>query len=186
MMEHLRDRLSGLPETARGAAEELVSARDALAARIDSIRGMTPSGRQSRIHGDFHLGQVLVVHNDVLIIDYEGEPARTLEEREAKTSPLRDVAGMLRSFDYALWTALDRRIQKGGDAERAADMVENWREATQETFLTAYRDRLGGDPIRPTDPAFEATLLDLFLIQKAAYEVDYELAMRPNWVGIPK
>ncbi|MGR3757552.1 MAG: maltose alpha-D-glucosyltransferase [Tranquillimonas sp.] len=185
MMEHLRDRLSGLPETARGAAEELVSARDALAARIDSIRGMTPSGRQSRIHGDFHLGQVLVVHNDVLIIDYEGEPARTLEEREAKTSPLRDVAGMLRSFDYALWTALDRRIQKGGDAERAADMVENWREATQETFLTAYRDRLGGDPIRPTDPAFEATLLDLFLIQKAAYEVDYELAMRPNWVGIP-
>ena len=150
----------------QGEAAELagmvLAQRSALEARIDAAA--VPGGTLTRIHGDYHLGQVLVSQNDLIVIDFEGEPARPMAERHAKSSPLRDVAGMLRSIDYAAATALQAAPE--GEA-RAAE----WREKTRADFLAAYGE---------TGP-----LLDLFEIQKAAYEVLYELASRPTWAPIP-
>ncbi|MBC7137200.1 MAG: maltose alpha-D-glucosyltransferase [Defluviimonas sp.] len=185
VLDRLAAHLDALPETGRALAERVLESRAALEERIADLRGKTPSGGLCRIHGDYHLGQVLVVQTDVMIIDFEGEPTRGLSERQAKSSPLRDVAGMLRSFDYALWSTVRRRIELGADPERTAETIEGWRQATQGAFLGAYREALGDAAIRPDDPAFEKALLDLFLIQKAAYEVGYEMAMRPDWIDIP-
>jgi maltose alpha-D-glucosyltransferase/alpha-amylase len=184
-LDRLAGRLDRLSEIGRPLAEALLDRRAALDARLARTAEQTPSGGLARIHGDYHLGQVLVAQNDVVIIDFEGEPTRSLAERTAKTSPLRDVAGMMRSFDYALWTAVRRRLDLGADPERTLDGIDRWRQATQGTFLEAYRTAISGAPVHPTDEAFERALLDLFLIQKAAYEVDYETAMRPDWIEIP-
>ena len=185
VLDRLSSRLGTLPDTGRALAQRVLDNRAALEARIAGLRGQTPSGGICRIHGDYHLGQVLVVQTDVMIIDFEGEPTRGLAERQAKSSPLRDVAGMLRSFDYALWSTVRRRIELGADPEQTAETIEGWRQATQGTFLEAYREAVGDASIRPADPGFENALLDLFLIQKAAYEVGYEMAMRPDWIDIP-
>ena len=147
---------------------------------------MRPSGGRSRIHGDYHLGQVLIAQNDVAIIDFEGEPMRSLAERRAKASPLRDVAGMLRSFDYAASMALDRHQQAFGTVgPRAAARVAEWRDETTAAFLAAYREHVAGAATMPEDEALTDALLDLFLLQKAIYEIDYELGNRPAWVRIP-
>ncbi|WP_375260805.1 maltose alpha-D-glucosyltransferase [Palleronia sp.] len=184
-LDRLNGRLGSLSDTNRAVAEAVLQRRDDLLNRIEALRSATPAGGIGRIHGDYHLGQVLVVETDVMIIDFEGEPARSLAERQAKTSPLRDVAGMMRSFDYALWSTLRRRIEMGADPDRTMAHVEGWRQATQGTFLQAYRDTAASSKLHPSDPEFEQALLDLFLIQKAAYEVGYEMAMRPDWIDIP-
>jgi len=185
VLDRLSARLDALGETGRALAEPLLERRGALHDRLDALPGQTPSGGRCRIHGDYHLGQVLVVQTDVMIIDFEGEPTRSLAERTAKSSPLRDVAGMLRSFDYALWSTVRRRLELGADAERTLAGVDGWRHTTQGTFLDAYRETMEGAPVHPGDARFERALLDLFLIQKAAYEVGYEMAMRPERIDIP-
>ncbi|MBS1302579.1 maltose alpha-D-glucosyltransferase [Loktanella sp. SALINAS62] len=185
VLDHLQGHLGALSDTGRALAEKLLDQRRTLLDRISGLKSANPSGGLSRIHGDYHLGQVLVVQTDVMIIDFEGEPTRSLAERTAKTSPLRDVAGMLRSFDYALWTTARRRIELGADPHQTLDGVDHWRAVTSGTFLDAYRDTMDGAAVHPAERDFEQALLDLFLIQKAAYEVAYEMAMRPDWIEIP-
>ncbi|WP_299362880.1 maltose alpha-D-glucosyltransferase [uncultured Paracoccus sp.] len=184
-LDRLATGLSGLGDTSRALAEQAIACRATLIERVDRVRGMSPSGGRCRIHGDYHLGQILVAQTDVVIIDFEGEPGRSPAERTVKTSPLRDVAGMLRSFDYALWSTVRRRIDLGADPEGTLAGVRAWRRATQGAFLEAYRETMGNDPLHPADSDFERALLDLFLIQKAAYEISYEMAMRPGWLDIP-
>jgi maltose alpha-D-glucosyltransferase/alpha-amylase len=183
--ERLEAQRARLGETSGALADAALAQRDALLGRLGALREATPSGARCRIHGDYHLGQVLVVQTDVAIIDFEGEPTRSLAERRAKTSPLRDVAGMLRSFDYALWSTYRRRIELGADPERTLEGVTQWRRATQDAFLGAYRETMAGAAAHPTDATFEAGLLDLFLVQKATYELGYEMSMRPDWIDIP-
>jgi maltose alpha-D-glucosyltransferase/alpha-amylase len=137
--------------------------------------------RRTRVHGDLHLGQMLVAGNDVAIIDFEGEPLKTLEERRAKHLPLRDVAGMLRSFDYA--AAQIERSAKQASAEgkaRAAAVLSQFRSAAAQAFLTGYEtgrgEKLSAD---------EHSLLQFLVLEKAAYEVTYEAANRPSWIGVP-
>jgi len=185
VLDRLAAQLDRLGETARPLAQSLLDRRETLTARIDAVKDVTPSGGLCRIHGDYHLGQVLVARTDVMIIDFEGEPTRTLEERTAKALPLRDVAGMLRSFDYALWSTVYRRLELGADPERTLAGVDGWRKATQGAFLEAYEAGMAGAEVHPGDPATAQALLDLMLIQKAAYEVGYEMAMRPDWIDIP-
>ena len=176
---------AALPDpVAQSLAAQVKARRDDVFERIGRAAGLAPSGAASRVHGDYHLGQVLVGQNDVVIIDFEGEPSRSLEERQAKSPALRDVAGMLRSFDYALWTALRRRLEAGADPVQAMAQVGRWREATSGGFLTAYRAEIEGHPIAPEE-SFEAALLDLFLIRKCVYEIDYESRYRPGWAEIP-
>ncbi|PTE20517.1 maltose alpha-D-glucosyltransferase [Cereibacter changlensis JA139] len=186
LVTSLKTQLPGLPEAILPLAEAVIAARDPLVERVRRVAGFEPSGSLSRIHGDYHLGQVLLAQNDVAIIDFEGEPKRGLEERRAKSSPLRDVAGMLRSFDYAAESALLRHVESFGPAsERAAARAEAWRVAASAEFLDAWRKTAEGADNLPQDPALTDALLDLFLLQKAIYEAGYELGMRPAWLGIP-
>ncbi|WP_308915043.1 maltose alpha-D-glucosyltransferase [Jannaschia sp. LMIT008] len=171
-------------EVGAALARQVKDRRDDLLARLSRAAEMTPSGKLARVHGDYHLGQVLIAQGDVAIIDFEGEPARALAERQAKASPLRDVAGMLRSFDYALWTALFRRLEAGADEAVALAEIGRWRDATAGGFLAAYREAMEGHPLSP-DADFEAAMLDLWLIRKCAYEIDYERNFRPGWISIP-
>ncbi len=170
---------------AKEDAAALASARKAILAYVAAATDHPPSGLKSRVHGDLHLGQVLVAQDDVFIIDFEGEPQRSLSERREKTSPLRDVAGMLRSFDYAAWSALDRvRGVVGTVTPAIRDRAFGWRDAAGRDFLEGYAATAGSAGFLP-DPELQRALLDLFLIQKAAYEVQYEAANRPDWLSIP-
>jgi maltokinase len=133
------------------------------------------SGRVIRTHGDYHLGQTLWRSNDWVLLDFEGEPARTLVERRRKRSPLRDVAGMLRSFAYAATAAA---------VTRNADIPEDWEERARERFLESYLETVDATLLPPGDAAVER-LLAVFELEKAVYELRYELDNRPDWVGIP-
>jgi maltokinase len=133
------------------------------------------SGRVIRTHGDYHLGQTLMSDNDWVILDFEGEPARTLVERRRKRSPLRDVAGMLRSFAYAATAA---------ELTRGAEIPESWEERARDRFLESYLDTVDATLLPPGEAAVER-LLAVFELEKAVYELRYELDNRPDWVGIP-
>jgi maltose alpha-D-glucosyltransferase/alpha-amylase len=174
-------------DEARLLAEDFLAKADELAAVAhDLARTAAGHALQTRVHGDFHLGQVLVTPGDATLIDFEGEPAKTMEQRRAKSSPLRDVAGMLRSFDYAAASAAAARVPGSEQAtERQAELVEKFRRAAGLAFLDAYRHVLRDAPRRWVQPQAEAALLDLFLLEKAAYEIRYEAANRPSWIGIP-
>jgi maltokinase len=133
------------------------------------------SGRVIRTHGDYHLGQTLWKGKDWIILDFEGEPARTLVERRRKRSPLRDVAGMLRSFAYAATAA---------EQTRGAAVPEDWEERARERFLESYLETVDPTLLPPGDAAIDR-LLAVFELEKAVYELRYELDNRPDWVGIP-
>ncbi|MBV8193218.1 MAG: maltose alpha-D-glucosyltransferase, partial [Alphaproteobacteria bacterium] len=180
--EAIAQRKSWDNEGAEADANALLGRREAL---IEAVRRLGASGEgalMTRIHGDFHLGQVLVASGDAYIIDFEGEPARPLEERRRKFSPLRDVAGLLRSIDYAAASMADpknvvaRRVSPG----RRERLVTRLREGAEKAFLHGYREATAGLP-----GLDNKQLLDFFVIEKAAYEVNYESANRPGWLGIP-
>lgn len=157
--------------------DRLLSAESAVMAWFDGFNRTPIASHRTRIHGDYHLGQLLVAGEDVVILDFEGEPGAPLEERREKSSPLRDVAGMLRSFDYAAFAALD--TVPGADAAMHAQ-ASAWRDAVSTEFLGAWSQASG---LALDEGA--ARLLDLFTLQKAFYELKYEAASRPAWLSIP-
>ncbi|MDA8107257.1 MAG: putative maltokinase, partial [Betaproteobacteria bacterium] len=183
-LELLERRRGQLPVHAHLDAQALGERRGALLARIEACA--LPQGRalKTRYHGDYHLGQVLLAANDFVIIDFEGEPGRALEARRAKHSPLRDVAGMLRSFDYARWAAL-RRANHGADEDGPlAEPARAWLAQARATFLGAYAGVAGASELYG---GFEGArgLLALFELEKALYELRYEMGIRPDWADIP-
>ncbi|MEF2546302.1 maltose alpha-D-glucosyltransferase [Aurantimonas sp. E1-2-R+4] len=169
-------------DSAADGVERLLGAEKDILTWFDGFSRLAVSTHRTRIHGDYHLGQVLVAKNDVVILDFEGEPGRPLEERRRKSSPLRDVAGMLRSFDYAAFAARDK-AGPADDAtvERLREMAESWRDEVAESFLVHWSAAAG----ITLDDLATAQLLDLFVLQKAFYELRYEAAMRPAWLSIP-
>jgi maltose alpha-D-glucosyltransferase/alpha-amylase len=175
------------PDEATGrVADWLLSQQEALEQAIETLALGARGALQTRVHGDFHLGQVLVVQGDAYLIDFEGEPARPMEQRRAKGSPMRDVAGLLRSFDYATAAAaLGRSAASPGMEERRAEMLPRFRDRASAAFLEAYRGVLRAAVHPWVAPESEAALLDLFLVEKAAYEIRYEAANRPAWLSIP-
>ena len=184
--------VGALARTANGEGENAEMAGRLLAREQELkqlARRLAKAGKGSlrtRVHGDFHLGQVLVVGGDAFLIDFEGEPAKTMEQRRAHSSPLRDVAGMLRSFDYAAATAA-QRMDSNTDRtnERRVALVETFRTRAGADFAAAYREVLDASPNRWVEPGAEKALVDLFLLEKAAYEIRYEADNRPDWIGIP-
>jgi maltose alpha-D-glucosyltransferase/alpha-amylase len=160
--------------------------RASLKDRIAALAPRVLTFTKTRFHGDFHLGQLLVVEHDFIVVDFEGEPFRPMDERRRKHSPLRDVAGMLRSFSYAAAIALDEAISdRPADRVRAAAHMARWERETAAAFLTAYARAVRGASSYPSDPVDVARLIDLFVLEKALYEVRYELGSRPDWVRIP-
>jgi trehalose synthase-fused probable maltokinase len=143
-------------------------------------------GFKTRIHGDLHLGQVLASERGWMIIDFEGEPARSLDERRQKQSPLRDVAGMLRSFSYAAAFSLSERASPGSEEwERLAPWADTWEDLARGRFLTAYLRRSHEGKFLPPNRADLKAMLDAFEIDKALYEIGYELRNRPHWIQTP-
>jgi maltose alpha-D-glucosyltransferase/alpha-amylase len=175
-----------LDDTTRAQADALLAHRDALRDAARSLARQGTGCLQTRVHGDFHLGQVLVVQGDAFIIDFEGEPARTMEQRRAKSCPLRDVAGLLRSFDYAAAAAAPGRVATSEQASaRRKELLATFRTRASDAFLEAYRAVLHEASPRWVTAEAELALLDLFLLEKAAYEIRYEIANRPAWLSIP-
>jgi maltose alpha-D-glucosyltransferase/alpha-amylase len=156
---------------------------------LDQIRACLPDEIEAariRHHGDLHLGQMLFAKDDVYIIDFEGEPQRSLAERRRKGPPARDVAGVVRSVDYAATAAFDRAQQAWPDDQgHLLAGLEHWRHAAVETFVSAYRDSLHNPALWPRERGDADRLLKFFLLEKAFYEIDYELANRPTWLHIP-
>ncbi|MCC7059460.1 MAG: putative maltokinase, partial [Burkholderiaceae bacterium] len=179
-LEWLAQRLDQLPEAGRARATALLAERARLLARIDAPLADPEGLLRTRHHGDLHLGQILLASNDFLIIDFEGEPSRTIEERRARHTPLRDVAGMLRSFDYARRTALARLPEGLDDIARAEPLAHHWLARTRKAFLAGYARAAVFPSMQAVRP-----LLSLLELEKALYELRYELRHRPAWVDIP-
>jgi maltose alpha-D-glucosyltransferase/alpha-amylase len=182
----LTSNLEQVPPADRERASAVLAQREQVLARIESMSSDTPSGLKIRIHGDYHLGQVLVTRNDFVIIDFEGEPGHSLEERCAKHSPLRDVAGMLRSFSYVQHSALRNVVHVESEATKLAPLARAWEIETRAAFLSAYEAAVRGSKLyRPNALQPGRGMLGLFELEKALYELRYELGNRPAWAGIP-
>ena len=184
-LDVLGDRMSALNDASRAAAEAVLGDRDALLARFDEVRDVRDAGLRIRVHGDYHLGQVLRSEEDFIILDFEGEPARSIAERRAKQSPLKDVAGMVRSYSYAAYAALFAFTMHAPDDYPVLEpWAETWQHWAADAFLSGYRSTIGKMPIIPSGAAW-TTLLRAFMLDKAFYELAYELNNRPDWIRIP-
>ena len=167
-------------------AHRLVTARDALLDRIRSAPRFEFVCSKIRVHGDYHLGQVLWSEADFYLLDFEGEPARSLPYRRQKQSPLKDVAGMLRSFNYAAYSGLfGQAATRPADFGRLEPWAHIWQTWASAAFLRGYFETAGDASFLPADFAQRDALLRLFMLDKALYELNYELNNRPDWVRIP-
>ena len=186
-IELLSQRRVAWTEPLAGLAQQVVEAGPALVARTAAVSSSAPVGVRTRLHGDLHLGQVLICHDDFILIDFEGEPLRPLAERRAKHSSLRDVAGMLRSFDYARHAALEQCAKAGFDLERLDEVARQWERGMRAGFLQTYGQVAIEGGLYAGVAEFEAvaSLIDLFELEKALYELRYEMDNRPDWVGVP-
>jgi maltose alpha-D-glucosyltransferase/alpha-amylase len=184
--ELLRRRCGSLPEPTRALVGELTAREDEIDRHLRTITSHPIEAQRVRLHGDFHLGQVLYLGDDFLIIDFEGEPARPLSERRYKRSVLRDVTGMLRSFSYAAEAALRSGRLRQGDVTTLRPWASAWRAWVGAGYLSAYLSALG--PLTPLLPARREDrelLLAFHLLEKCTYEIGYELNNRPDWLPIP-
>jgi maltose alpha-D-glucosyltransferase/alpha-amylase len=167
-------------------ARELWNQRDHLLERLRAAPSLDFTATKIRVHGDYHLGQVLWAEGDFYILDFEGEPARPIEQRRQKQSPLKDVAGMLRSFGYAAYASLfAHTASRPAEFERLEGWARLWQTWSSAAFLRAYLQTAGAAQFVPTVPSQRDVLLQLFVIDKALYELNYELNNRPDWVRIP-
>jgi maltose alpha-D-glucosyltransferase/alpha-amylase len=189
-MQLLRRQLSALPEESAALATTVLAAEKELLQRFQTLTAEPIQAMRIRCHGDLHLGQILFTGRDFMIIDFEGEPARSLGDRRVKRSPLRDVAGVLRSFHYATFTALID-AQNRGLVEPASDAAHDledwgraWCDAVSEAFLGSYLETCGDASWIPADLEALRVLLDTSLLEKAVYELTYELNNRPTWVSV--
>ena len=181
----LQKKLPDLSEAFRVEAEEVLAAEQKILAQEQRILDQRSAATKIRIHGDYHLGQALYTGKDFVILDFEGEPARPLSERKLKRSALRDVAGMMRSFQYAAYSALWQPAMRPEDIpflERWADL---WYRQMASVFLQSYLKATRGASFIPQREADLQVLLEAYLLDKAVYEVGYELNNRPAWVVIP-
>jgi maltose alpha-D-glucosyltransferase/alpha-amylase len=190
-LQLLRQRLKYLPESVAAEARQVLELEEEIFRRFHNLLHHKLAAMRMRYHGDFHLGQVLYTGKDFVIIDFEGEPARPLSERRMKRSPLRDVAGMLRSFHYAAYAALFDQINKGllnshaGGAASLEPWLQFWQIWVSAMFLKAYFARAGHEAFIPRNRTDLQILLEAFVLEKAVYELSYELNTRPDWVRIP-
>ncbi len=181
----LEKKLPSLPEAFRGEAEEVLAAEEKILAREQRILEQRSAATKIRIHGDYHLGQALYTGKDFVILDFEGEPARALSERKLKRSALRDVAGMMRSFQYAAYSALWQPAMRPEDIPFLERWADTWYREMSSVFLQSYLAATADASFIPKNEAEFQVLLEAYLLDKAVYEIGYELNNRPDWVVIP-
>lgn len=179
----LRDNFTRLPSDVQASARPLLDRGFEILPEQECKKLKRVHSAKIRCHGDYHLGQVLRVDDDYIILDFEGEPVRTVAERRVKQSPLKDVAGMVRSYHYAAYAGLFASPYHR--APGASVLAERWFQWVAAAFLRAYRVAAQGEAFLPVEKANFAALLDAFLLDKAFYELHYELNNRPDWVAIP-
>ena len=188
-LQLLRQSLRTLPSRLRAEAQKVLDLETEILHVYRHLVNHRIKAQRIRIHGVFHLGQVLYTGKDFVIIDFEGEPARSLGERRIKRSPLRDVAGMIRSFHYASYAALFAQIDRGAIRYDRISKLEPWTKFWYQSAITAfygaYLKHADGAPFLPDDKAVFCAMIDAFLLDKAIYELGYELNNRPKWVRIP-
>ncbi|MBO4224343.1 maltose alpha-D-glucosyltransferase [Bradyrhizobium neotropicale] len=186
VFETLTQRRDTLKEADRPLVAQFLAQQDSLPARLKALLPGDIDGLNIRHHGDFHLGQMLIVKDDIFIIDFEGEPRRSIAERRRKAPAARDVAGLVRSIDYSVTAALDRALKVAPDEQsKLALALADWRDRATATFLAVYRETMAGQPLWPADPEAAERMLNFFLLEKAFYEIEYELAHRPDWLRVP-
>ena len=177
---------AALHQLLHAGIDELSERRPALEALLARFRDITDAGYMIRVHGDYHLGQVMMAERGWMIIDFEGEPLRPLEARRLKQSPLRDVAGMLRSFNYAVCSALFEQSKPDSkEWHELQPWADTWERLARDRFLRAYFRKSHEGRFLPSDREALNTMLHVFELDKALYEVNYELSHRPGWVRIP-
>jgi maltose alpha-D-glucosyltransferase/alpha-amylase len=185
----LRNQRSHLPAPLQNDAAAILDSQNALLERYQKLYTGRIDAMRIRVHGDYHLGQVLSTGTDFVILDFEGEPARALSARRLKRSPLSDVAGMLRSFHYAVHTALRAQVSRGAvtpESQRGlANWAVYWHRWISATYLRAYLHSMGTSRLLPRDRGELETLLEAYLLDKAVYEIGYELNNRIDWLSIP-
>lgn len=185
-MIFLRESMKAVPKEARPLAEELLDREKEILEQFDPIRQEKIDTVKIRIHGDYHLGQVLYTGNDFVILDFEGEPARSLSERKIKRSVYRDLAGMLRSFDYAAFNVLmQNQSIRPEDRKALEPWAELWSYYVGQHFIDVYTQNTEGAGLIPKEARQRELLLRSYLMNKAIYELNYELNNRPEWLPIP-
>ena len=187
-LDLLQARRGDLDRKTTAQVDQLLDQRKQLLAEVKRLANRTLGGLRTRVHGDLHLGQILVAQGDAYFIDFEGEPARSLEERRSKLSPFKDVAGVLRSFEYA--TAMTLRNAQSSDSSEVADQArrtisDTYQQSARAVFLEAYREAIAELPHAWKDAAGADAALALFSLEKTAYEVAYEAENRPAWLTVP-
>ncbi len=168
----------------RRKVETLIARRDAIVERIKALVPANVKCMKTRFHGDYHLGQVVVANGDFFLLDFEGEPLRPIAERQIKHCVLKDVAGMVRSFDYAAFGSVLMFVDEA-DRPQMLPVAAEWQKQATEAFLNGYFQNMAGCASLPDNAEDTQKLLDLFVLEKALYEVIYEVANRPDWLAIP-
>jgi maltose alpha-D-glucosyltransferase/alpha-amylase len=182
-LAHRRDTLK---EADRPLADQLLSYQSTLPDRLKALLPRDIDGLNIRHHGDLHLGQLLIVKDDIFIIDFEGEPRRAISERRRKAPAARDVAGLIRSIDYSATAALERALRVAHDeAGKLGAALAEWRDRATAAFLAGYRETVANQRLWPADPDAAERMLNFFLLEKAFYEIEYELSHRPEWLRVP-
>ena len=186
VLDLLRRNLSQIPQQLRAEAETLLGMEAEVLALLNRFTVRKFSAMKTRVHGDYHLGQLLYTGADFLIMDFEGEPVKSLSERRIKQSPLRDVAGMMRSFYYAAHAVLMQRTHvRDEDIYYLVPWVRAWYRYNSSVFLDAYNKGVAGCNFMPAERLDVEIMLHTFMLDKAIYELGYELNNRPDWVSIP-
>jgi len=181
----LGKRIKGLPEELRPSVDKILKLENRIFDRLRQIVDAKISAMRIRCHGDYHLGQVLFTGKDFVIIDFEGEPARPITERRIKRSPLRDVAGMLRSFNYATVSKIKSESARPENLAQLTRWARFWNLWVSVNFLKGYFDATRNSAFLPKTGAERKLMLDIYLLEKAVYELGYELNNRPDWVSVP-
>ncbi|MCB0676469.1 MAG: maltose alpha-D-glucosyltransferase [Saprospiraceae bacterium] len=185
-LDALALRIDSLPEHIAAEARQILELRDEILNCFSEISSLKINAYKTRVHGDYHLAQVLFNGRDFYIIDFEGEPLHTISERRLKRTPFKDVAGMIRSFHYAAYgqLVLNQNYRKE-DMKALEKWAHQWFHYVSQTYLTAYLDTAAGQRFIPDDPVALQLLLRTYILEKAIYEVGYEMNARPEWLRVP-
>jgi maltose alpha-D-glucosyltransferase / alpha-amylase len=182
-LSRARDRM---PDAERALADRVLAAKPKLRECFEELLQISSDWVNIRHHGDFHLGQMLIVKDDIVIVNLEGEPQRALVDRRRKVPAARDVAGILRSIDFSVAAALERALKVSADDQgKLAAALDLWRDQSIATFLSAYHEALGETRLWPQSSEAAERMLHFFQLERAVYEIDYEFNNRPDWARLP-